>query len=73
MNIASFFNAGDHFVNFIEEGPASDLEIKLAINEFDQQLRSAVNFSDPECFKALILPLGLEELRAVTAYEIMNL
>jgi len=35
MNIASFFNAGDHFVNFIEEGPASDLEIKLAINEFD--------------------------------------
>ena len=46
---------------------------KLAINEFDQQLRSAVNFSDPESFKALILPLGLEELRVVTAYEVMNL
>ena len=29
--------------------------------------------SDPECFKALILPLGLEELRAITSYELMNL
>jgi hypothetical protein len=35
MNIASFFSGGDHFVNFIEEGPGTDLEIKLAINEFD--------------------------------------
>ena len=73
MNIATFFNGGDHFVNFVEEGPGSDVDIKLAINEFDQQLRSAVNFSDPESFKALILPLGLEELRVVTAYEVMNL
>jgi hypothetical protein len=73
MNIASFFNGGEHFVNFVEEGPGTDLDIKLAINEFDKQLRSAINFSDPECFKALILPLGLEELRSVVAYEVMNL
>jgi hypothetical protein len=34
-------------------------------NEFDKKLRSHLNFSDSECFKMMILPLGLEELRAV--------
>lgn len=52
-------------VNFIEEGPATNLDISLAINEFDKKLRSHLNFSDSECFKMMILPLGLEELRAV--------
>jgi hypothetical protein len=66
-------NGGENFVNFIDEGPGDDYEIKLAINEFDRKLRSCVNFSDPECFKAMILPLGLEELRAVVQYEVVNL
>jgi len=60
-------------VNFIEEGPASELGIKLAVNEFDRKLRSNINFSDPECFKAMVLPLGLEELRIIVQYEVMNL
>ena len=66
-------NGGENFINFVEDGPASDLEIKLAINEFDKKLRSFVNFSDPECFKNMILPMGLEELRVVVQYEVMNL
>lgn len=66
-------NAPENFVNFIETGPSTDLDLDLAINEFDAALRSSINFSDPEAFKSLILPLGLEELRAVTAYEMMNL
>ena len=66
-------NGGENFVNFIDEGPTDDIDIKLAINEFDKKLRSCVNFADPECFKALVLPLGLEELRAVVQYEVMNL
>ena len=45
----------------------------MAVNEFDRKLRSSINFSDPECFKATILPLGLEELRIVVQYEVMNL
>lgn len=36
MNIATFFNGPDHFINFVEEGPGTDVDIKLAINEFDQ-------------------------------------
>ena len=63
----------DDKANFIEEGPASDIQINLAINEFDQKLRTAINFSEPESFKSLILPLGLEELRVVVQYELVNL
>ena len=66
-------NGGENFVNFIDEGPGDDYEIKLAINEFDRKIRSCINFSDPECFKAMILPMGLEELRAVVQYEVVNL
>lgn len=74
MNVEHFVTNGpENFVNFIETGSATDLNLDLAINEFDAALRSSVNFSDPEAFKALILPLGLEELRAVAAYELMNL
>ena len=63
----------DKQVNFVEEGPARGLNIDLAINEFDTLLASSLNFMDPECFKAFILPLGLEELRCVVQYEIVNL
>ena len=45
----------------------------LAIGEFDPSLVSCVNFADPEAYKALICPLGLEELRCVLRYEEMNL
>jgi hypothetical protein len=45
----------------------------LSIKEFDPTLTSAINFSDPEAFKALVCPLGLEELRATVRYEMVNL
>lgn len=34
---------------------------------------ACLNFADPEAFKALLCPLGLEELRLVYRYELMNL
>ena len=61
------------FVNFIEQGPATDSKIRIAINEFDHRMRSMLNLSDPECFKAMILPLGLEEMRVIVCYEYVNL
>lgn len=74
MNVEHFVASGaENYHNFVEAGPATDLDIGLAVNEFDKALRSTINFADPEAFKALILPLGLEELRAVVAYELMNL
>ena len=32
-----------------------------------------INFGDPEAFKGLIAPLGIEELRVVVRYELVNL
>ena len=61
------------YINFVDEGPGTDINMDLAINEFDPSLRSAINFSDPESYKAMICPIGLEELRMTTYYELMNL
>ena len=60
-------------MNFVDEGPGSGIEIPLAINEFDPSLRSHLNFSDPDSFKMMICPTGLEELRVTLLYELMNL
>jgi len=57
----------------VDEGPASGININLAINEFDPSLRSHINFSDPDSYKALICPTGLEEFRTAVMYELMNL
>ena len=61
------------YINFVDEGPSTGIDIKLAINEFDPSLRTGINFSDPESFKALMCPLGLEELRTIAYYELVNL
>jgi hypothetical protein len=65
--------ADKNYVNFVDEGPGSGIEIPLAINEFDPSLRSHLNFSDPDSFKMMICPTGLEELRVTLLYELMNL
>jgi len=61
--------------NFVDSGPGlkSNYQTTLAINEFDPTLLACLNFSDPEAFKALLCPLGLEELRLVFRYEAVNL
>lgn len=51
----------------------TNIPTELSIKEFDPTLTATLNFSDPEAFKALVCPLGLEELRAVVMYEVMNL
>jgi len=43
-------NSGENFIDFVEDGPADDIMINLAINEFDPKLRSSTNFMDPQCF-----------------------
>lgn len=61
-------------MDFIEDGSGDEVSMGcLAVNEFDPKLRSSVNFGDPEAFKAILLPMGLEELRACVQYEVMNL
>ena len=57
----------------MDDGPIGVIDTELAIKEFDPTLASALNFSNPEAFKALVCPLGLEELRTVVRYELLNL
>ena len=57
----------------MDDGPVGVIDTELAIKEFDPTLASALNFANPEAFKALVCPLGLEELRTVVRYELLNL
>ena len=49
------------------------IKTELSVKEFDPTLTSILNFTDPEAFKALVCPLGLEEFRTVVRYEMLNL
>ena len=40
----------------------------IAINEFDQLLKSNLNFRNPDAVKMLISTSGLEELRGILHY-----
>ena len=73
----STFLTGQHprWKNFVDAGPGHHTAVptSLAIIEFDPTMTACINFSDPEAFKALLTPLGLEELRIVYRYELTNL
>jgi hypothetical protein len=75
FNFTSFVNSSSGWTNFVDDGPEQSLQIatNLSIKEFDPSLTTAVNFTDPDAFKAIVCPLGLEELRAVVRYELTNL
>ena len=59
-------------MNWVDDGAASFVEIDLAINEFDPILRSNINFRSADAFKMLICTSGLEEMRAVVHFQIMQ-
>ena len=63
------------WTNFVDTGPGlkPNYATSLAISEFDPSLLACLNFADPEAFKALLCPLGLEELRIIFRYEQINL
>jgi hypothetical protein len=60
-------------VNFVDDGATSGVDIDLAVNEFDPTMRANLNFGDPESFKILMCPLGLEELRICLHYQLLTL
>ena len=74
FNFQTFIELADkNYVNFVDEGPGSGLTLPLAINEFDPTLSSHINFSDSDSFKMMLCPMGLEELRLILFYQLMNL
>lgn len=63
---------GDNDLNFVDHGPASMLDIDLAVNEVDPTMSSNLNFRCSDAFKLLITTSGLEELRVVLHYQMMH-
>lgn len=75
MNFETHLSGGENWRNFVDTGPGMETitNTELSIKEFDPTLTAVMNFADPEAFKALVCPLGVEELRAVVRYELLNL
>lgn len=75
FSLDTFITGGENWVNYVDSGPGMEKHANsdLAINEFDPSLRAVMNFAEPEAFKALVCPMGLEELRGVVYYELTNL
>ena len=44
------------------------IDFNLAISEFDNMLKSNLNFRNPDAVKMMMCTSGLEELRAILHY-----
>ncbi|CDW83349.1 UNKNOWN [Stylonychia lemnae] len=59
-------------INYIDDGPAKLIDFDLAISEFDQLLKSNLNFRSSDAIKMMMCNSGLEELRAILHYQLMQ-
>lgn len=75
FNFETFISGGVNWINFVDGGPGlkTTVPTTYSIKEFDVSMTATLNFADHEAFKALICPMGLEELRLVLRYELTNL
>ena len=58
--------------NFVDVNDGSKIEADLAFMEFDATLRASLDFKSECCIKALMTNLGVEELRAVVRYQLLQ-
>ena len=56
----------------MDHGCAHNHPIDLAIKEFDPTLLSNFNFRNPDAFKLNVLTSGLEEIRAILQYQMLQ-
>lgn len=61
-------------MNIVDANTGCKLEdkIDLAFMEFDTSLCANLDFTSESCIKALFLDLGVEELRAILHYQVMQ-
>ena len=59
-------------INFFDEGTSHNINIGLAVKEYDPCLLSNFNFRNPDSFKINITDAGLEEIRAVLNYQLLQ-
>ena len=59
-------------INFFDEGTSHSIKIGLAINEYDPCLLANMNFRNPDSYKLNITDAGLEEVRGVLMYQLLQ-
>jgi hypothetical protein len=73
ISFPSLFNIDEEaYVNFVDHGPGHQVEFGLAAAEWDPSLLTNLNYKHPDAFKLSVLTQGLEEVRAVLAYQLMQ-
>jgi len=60
-------------MNLVDLNDGSCLDLDLPFREFDNTLKANLDFRSESCIKALMTDLGVEELRAVLHYQMMQL
>lgn len=71
VEFISFFGKHPHISN-LRDWPGSKSSFKLPIFEVSPVLTENLDLKSPTCFRMMILPLGLNELKAVTEYQVMH-
>ncbi|CAG9315550.1 unnamed protein product [Blepharisma stoltei] len=66
------WDVGFYLTSRVDEGPGSRIDFSLSAFEIDPSLRSNLHFGNVHAIKTLFLTCGLEEIRTVALYEIMN-
>lgn len=59
-------------MNLVDLNDGSKLPIDLPCQEFDSSLKASLDLRSETCVKALMTDLGLEEIRAVVHYQVMQ-
>ena len=59
-------------INYFDEGTSHSINIGLAVREYDPCLLSNFNFRNPDTFCINITDAGLEEVRAVLMYQLLQ-
>jgi len=59
-------------INYFDEGTSHTINIGLAVREYDPSFLSNFNFRNPDTFKMNITSAGLEEVRGVLMYQLLQ-
>ena len=59
-------------INYFDEGTSHNIKIDLAVREYDACMLSNFNFRNPDTFKINITSSGLEEVRSVLTYQLLQ-
>ncbi len=60
-------------MNLVDYNDGSRLDFDFPFREFDMSLKANLDFRSESCIKALMIDLGVEDLRAILHYQMMQL